>query len=169
MYRNGEEIFDFGAQNSEDFCIYRGNGNSDVFLKPVRIINCNDRSKEMCHSAAQFSSPNTYTYDPITQVEYPIYDLKSIDYSELDHCSLVILDSNIDAPLPQYFRAQGSIQTTRSGFVFNNVYREGPYCVMQIISHPCDPTCAVLYINANDERLNNRNIFTRKLILPSLL
>lgn len=159
-------VYSFGEKDGKNFRIYHGMGVLDVFLKPIRIINLKPESEIISESARNFSSPTTGSYDKRIFVNYPIYTPDSIDIDEVKHSSIIVLDCNSGSEISEYLRERSEIQMNLDGFSYQGKEHRGKYNIMQILKHPYDPECTILYINSNDEKMYRRNLFTRELIIP---
>ena len=156
----------FGEKDYVGFRIYRGLGLIDVYLKPVRILNLCGGSKSVSDSAEKFASPQMNTYDRKIYVNYPIYTTGNIESLGAEHCSIIIFDCCTNGGFGDYLRSMCEIGTDENGFKYLGRHYDGEYCVMQIVRHPIDPSCSILYINANSEGVYRKNFFTRDFILP---
>lgn len=156
------------AQGFKDnICYYKGTGLLDVYLSLVKVINCNDSDDKLRDVAEAFAHPITNTMYSYIYVDYPIKNTDEILKST--NSSLIIVDNNcasLNRELAQ-IRSLLPIQMDKNGYSYNGQRKNGPYCLMQVISNPWKNDCSILYINTNDKTLFSSNFFTRKAIIPS--
>ena len=55
----------------------------------------------------------------------------------------------------------------KDGFEYKGVFVNGKYCIMQILENPWDYKSSILYVNTNSIGMYNKNLFSRKFIIPS--
>lgn len=145
---------------------YKGAGLLDVYLSPMRIINCCTDNAEMTKVANAFSHPVTNTFHPDIYVDYPIYATDHI--GNCKNYSLIVIDSNQEANTDlALIRAKLPIKMNTNGYSYKGNFYNGKYCIMQVIASPWDNDKSILYINTNDVNLYKRNLFTRTMIMPT--
>lgn len=188
IYLNGFE-FPINGRNriefvcSENGCIisdtkptlptmYKGTGLIDVYLNPVRVINCKCGNEYFEKAAMSFKKPTTSTYEP-SSAEYPVYSIND----DILHCgdflkdnSFVVLDS-LDYAEENYFldtvKNNLHLICDKDGYEYLDNWYGCEYCIMQITENPWNREKSVLYICTNNETLFRKNLFVRQLILPS--
>ena len=142
----------------------KGLGLLNVYLDPVNIYVPDMDNAVLMKAAETFSHPRTNGFDPSVNIRYPI---KSIhDISTETEKSIIILDCNSENKMLGKIRATLNIAMDQTGFFYKGVYYKGNYCIMQITSDTAYGK-HLLYINCNDTHLLARNLFTRKIVLPS--
>ena len=96
-----------------------------------------------------------------------------VNYSELEagiensDRSYVILDNGEDNLLLKIIREKAIVLCGKRGWKYKEEEYNGKYCVQQIIESPWNPERSIHLISYNDENMLNKNIFTRKLVIPS--
>ncbi len=61
------------------------------------------------------------------------------------------------------------IYTDDIGYRYKDIVFEGAYCCMQILPNPWNSSKHILYITYNDENIIQRNLFLRRMVLPSYI
>ena len=149
----------------KDICHYRGTGLLDVYLTPLKIINGDPNSELFNNVANSFAHPVTNTDYTYIYVNYPILKISSI--KEIDDCSYVIIDNNFNSNLLDEIRTYLPIEMDEYGYRYKGIDFQGDYCIMQIVANPKYKDKSILYINTNNPVLYKKNLFTRKVIMPS--
>ena len=146
---------------------HKGNGLLDVYLEPLCIVKPNTEDDDYCKLANNFSNPSTNGYDTQIYVNYPIKTYK--DFAELqfnkDKC-LIVIDNLMNNNYLKKIRTQATVKTTQKGYTYLNTKYSGKYCIMQIVDNPYNNK-KILLITANDKKLIQDNIFTRKVFMPT--
>ena len=132
----------------------------------MSIINFAPEVESIVSSSLQFSSPKTNTYAPKIYVSYPIYTEDTLDIPSFENRSLIVLDNNSLNEFACKLKSMCEIQMDSGGFSYQDKRYEGGYCIMQILRHPQNPNCSILYINANDADMYHKNFFTRAVTMP---
>lgn len=154
--------------------MYKGTGLIDVYLNPVRIINCNCEDEHFDKVVTSFKKPSMNTYVP-SSAEYHVYTLDDELLCEEDfrkNNSFVVIDSpdiNKDNIFLNTIRSNLHITCTLNGYEYLDKRYECEYCIMQIAENPWDQEKSVLYVCTNNENLFGRNRFIRQLVLPSYI
>ena len=146
----------------------KGLGLLDVYLKPMRIIIPDKNNKTISNIASTFSKPSTNGFETIVYVEYPIIKIPD-RIASIEEISLIIIDANYNHPFFNEVRALCPIKTDSTGFEYKSNRKNTDYCIMQMIQNPNNTNFSILYINYNKERLAERNLFTRKVVLPTYM
>ena len=145
---------------------YKGSGLLDVYLSPMRIINCCLDNAEMSKVANAFAHPVTNTAHPEIYVDYPIYEAG--DIVNYKYYALIVIDSNLDVNADlELIRSRLPIQMDKQGYKYKGQFVEGKYCIMQVIANPWASDKSVVYINTNAIDLYRLNLFTRNMIMPT--
>jgi hypothetical protein len=163
---DGTDTFAFGRADKEKFKIYHGTGLLDVYLTPMSIVNFAPSVEAVVNATNQFASPKTNTYSPQLEVSYPIYTPDTLDALSFEDRSMIVLDHNSKNNFACELRIRCEVQMDEDGFSYQGKRYEGDYCVMQILKHPNNPSCSILYINANNAGLYHKNFFTRSVTIP---
>lgn len=163
---SGNNYFQMTDSLDDDICYYKGTGLLDVYFSPMRIINCNPQNSILTHVASVFSNPKTNTAYTYIHANYPIKSMKDID--SFTDFALIIIDNNccLNEKLSYIYKLL-PIQMNDTGYIYKGIAVECKYCIMQVITNPWSSNKSILYINANDENLYNKNLFTRKLLMPT--
>jgi hypothetical protein len=143
----------------------KGMGLLDVYLGPMRII-ADTTMKDIADVADAFSHPSSNGFDPVVYVDYPIYETSEIK-SLMMAKNLIIIDNHSESDYLIEIRKHMKIVTTKDGYEYLGVKQKGSYCCMQVVANPYDTQKSILYINCNDVRLFKKNLFTRKVVIPS--
>lgn len=141
----------------------KGLGILDVYLDPVRIVaGCpHDALQKAAHA---FSQPSSNGFDANIDVCYPI--IPAMDFALVDS-NLIIVDACGQYAQFEELSKGLPIQMEADGFTYNGHKQTGGYCVMQIVPNPCHPSSSIVYAGTNQPGLYGKNLFTRKVILPS--
>ncbi|MCI9448840.1 MAG: hypothetical protein HFE30_01115 [Clostridiales bacterium] len=154
-----------------NFEIYKGNGLLDVYLSPLNIIKLDANSTIIEKTAKSFASPNTHTYIPTTEINYPIYSDEELSNSDFNYSSsMIILDNCCREKRPEIIDSilsKAEIKTDANGYTYGSHSCDGKYMVMQILKNPFNESTSILYINTNSEKLYQSNLFTRNVTIPS--
>jgi len=146
----------------------KGTGLLDVYLDCMSIVAPDNASAVIRKIAGRFSTPSSNGFDPKVYTQYPIVFSSDTDES-LKERNLVILDMNGNNSFLQQIQDKLPIKTDASGFAYLGQRYEGDYCVMQVISSPYDKTKSILVISASSEEVWRKNMFTRKVVIPSYI
>ena len=161
--KRGFEVVNFF---DEDFCYYKGTGLIDVYLSPMRIINCDLNDSSLMDVSNVLAHPNMNTVYPYIDVNYPIKTMDEID--NYTNYALTIIDNNCSSNKNlQLIRDQLPIQMNSKGYMYKGNTVVCKYCIMQVIANPWDRDKSILYINTNDKELYVKNLFTRKMTVPT--
>lgn len=165
IYSSNHFILSDG-KNDDITPIYKGNGILDVYVSPMRIINCTN--DDNWNSVAEnLSSPITYGFVKEIDVNYPIYNEHQIDDSILQNALIILDDLSSDNEIIETVRMCAKIKVFSEGYTYKNTKYIGDYLIMQIMQNPWNSNRSILLINCNSTSLLNKNMFTRKLILPA--
>ena len=144
---------------------YKGLGLLYPYLFPLRIIT-NKYDEALMNVATVFSSPSANSYDPTIYVKYPIDDFLEFNISE--KYKYIIIDNNSENSLIKTIRYNCKVKTSIHGTSYKDFEYIGDYIVMQMIYAKIDgKNLCALYINTNNPELFKKNIFTRRLFIPS--
>ncbi|MCI8332105.1 MAG: hypothetical protein HFE78_04705 [Clostridiales bacterium] len=146
---------------------YKGNGLLDVYLDPLCILCCDVNNAVIISTSKNFSEPYVNGFDSKIHVKYPIFTLHTITKSVLYNHSLIIVDYNIKNDTLMRLRQNCPVITDERGYVYGDKRYDGAYSIMQIVQNPWNPQYNIVYVNTNDAKMYSKNLFTRKLILPT--
>ncbi len=148
--------------------MHRGSGLLDVYLVPMTVLIPQSCSEAQRKVAAAYSEPYCNGFIPKVFIDYPIAAYDELYLAE-DHCerSYVVIDDLSDNGNLKLFRENAHISVDREGWTYQGEVHSGRCCVMQIMNSPLNPSYSILLISCNDEKMLQRNIFTRKVIIPS--
>lgn len=115
------------------------------------------------------SAPETNAIANILNVKYPIItdNLFDKDTTFASDSNIVFIDNNCGSNHSEQIKKLCKIKTDENGYSYKGYRYNGDYCIMQIIPNPKNEKHSVLYINTNNVNLFNRNLFTRKVIIPT--
>lgn len=154
--------------------MYKGTGLIDVYLNPVRVIYSKCGSEYYDKAVASLKKPSTNTYDP-SSVEYPMYSTDDEVLCEegfRNSNSFVVIDSLNDTENNSFLstvRTNLHVICDKDGYEYLGRRYNCEYCIMQITENPWNCEKSVLHVTANNEKLFEKNLFTRQLILPSYI
>ena len=146
----------------------KGCGLLHVYLGPMEIGVSDLENQKLVRVAKMLSSPLSNGYYNKISVNYPICQLNQIRPLE-NVKNYILIGGDMDTISKQAkIDLQKYIKTSLDGFTYQQTKFSGKYCVMQIVPHPKDLRKSILLIQANDEKMLGRNMFTRKLVIPFL-
>ena len=146
----------------------KGFGLLDVYMDPLSIVTPPNPSNYELNTVTAYSEPYCNSIIPRIYVKYPV-----IDYNELNAAdykadrSYVVIDNGEENSVLSTIRAKATVKYDNKGWSYNGSRYVGKYCVQQIIESPWNPENSIHLISYNDESMLNKNIFTRKLVIPS--
>lgn len=147
----------------------KGTGLLDVYLGPMRIAVADPDNRALMRAAEAFSAPVTNGYDGTIYVRYPIVPAGELTAAD-KACHLIVLDDlSGEGGWLSEVRARCPIRMDAAGITYRDQRREGAYCSMQVIPNPAAQERSILHIGVNDPALLRRNLFTRKVVIPSYL
>lgn len=139
----------------------KGNGLLDVYMDSMIVLTDDNPSEKMKKCAETLAHPKTYGFDEELYVDYPVLNFKNINYN----VNKIILCNDFDKILS--YGLVPIIKFDKEGFFKNGIYNKGPYLIMQAFKDKNNKT--ILLISTNDENLYMRNIFTKKIIIPTTI
>ncbi len=145
----------------------KGTGLLDAYFGPVSILVGDLKNKSLLASAQNFAHPNCSGFDPRIYVDYPILDIRK--YPGIRNTNLIIIDCNIEHFYLEHLRGLCPITMEEDHFSYMGEQFYGDYCIMQVIPSPDNPDNSILYINCSQPELLRKNLFTRKLVIPSYI
>lgn len=158
--------FEICSYLDENICYYKGTGLLDVYMSPLRVINCNPDNVTMKNACNTFCHPITNTAYSYIYVDYPVITEREITDNICN--ALIIIDDNCAVDeIINSIRNNLPIQMNSDGYCYKGKTVRGKYCIMQIIANPWFLDKSILYINTNDASLYSRNLFTRTVMIPS--
>ena len=162
---NDDTIISPASYQPNESCYDKGNGLLDVFADELEILVANS-SSQLLKCAEMLSSPFSAGADPQIHVKYPINLIDNA--SGFPNKNLILINNNIINSITKKVSSLCAIHMDESRFVYLNTIFESKYCILQIVSNPTNSEKNILYINTNDLNLLEKNLFTRRLIIPSL-
>ncbi|MBB5194870.1 hypothetical protein [Anaerocolumna cellulosilytica] len=147
----------------------KGLGILDVFTAPLKIYIPENHSRIVFDTAEKFSSPLTYGVINKFDIKYPIDSIKNYDASQCKNHNMVFIAVNNNIQdIEQYFgtNMRIPIKTYSDYFQYKDRKYFEDYCILQIIANPDDNERSILFIHANNEKLLQRNLLTRNVIIP---
>lgn len=170
---NQDYLFNNFVENSIDFLLtdkaeksYKGTGLLNVYRDKMRII-VPEKSDNNIYSIAQnYSMPNCNGFVSKIFVNYPIYQYDELTKSP-DYNMVIIDDLSLDKCFVQKIREHAKIKYNSSGFEYKGLLYNGDYCLQQIIENPFNKNYCILLISTNNISLFKKNLFTRKVIIPT--
>jgi len=167
LYKTNEDRYILNDRYLECLNLHKGTGLLDVYLDPLAIVLCcND--KNIIELAEKFSKPETFTQRPAINIKYPIFRSDDIEIVDCLEKSLIIIDNlSLHNSFLYKIRKQGFFDVDKDGFEYLGKKYNTDYCIMQIIKNPFDQRYNILHIVSNDSKLFLKNVFLRKIILPS--
>ncbi len=147
---------------------HKGNGLLDVFLDPLSIITPVECSEVIGKTAEAYSEPHCNGFIPEVYIKYPIMNYEGLyEASDKAERSYVIIDDGSTHPLLYEIRKSAKISCDAIGWTYNGQMHPGKYCVQQIVNSPWNSRRNIHLISYNDSTMLKKNLFTRKLIIPS--
>jgi hypothetical protein len=142
----------------------KGRGIIDVYLDPVVI--CGTKTdKYVCEVADALSKPVSNGANPVIDVEYPIVDTSvPVDFAE---SNVIMIDNGEETEQLDAVRTLCKIKTYDWGYEYRGIKYKCQYCIMQILANHENSSYSILHIKSNEPALYRKNLFTRRMILPS--
>jgi|GEM_PF-3047045 len=145
----------------------------DIYMKPVLIVlpsrfRSGEEERLLRQAADQYARPHTASWDPDVYVSYPIVGADELSPDEAAGCNLIVFacDPDDHAWLAAV-RSKLRVQLTVDGCRWDTQSRQAPYLVQFIQPNPLHPNNKLLITAASDPELFVRNVFTRRLVIPS--
>ena len=143
----------------------KGMGLLDVYLGPLFILVGNPEKKQLLEAAEAFAHPGCNGFDPRIYVDYPIRAVSG--FSRECETNQIIIDCNAKHFYLEQLRRLCPITMEKDGFCYMGRQFHGDYCIMQVIPATENPDNSILYINCSRPDMLRKNLFTRKVIIPS--
>lgn len=160
---------------TENTAPYKGTGLVDGYIALMKTVNLCPESKILSDIANAIRLPRSNTYDGGEAASYSFIDrdadeLKDAEFLRGRSFAVVTkrpseYTSNFAASVDRMLE----IHTDADGYEYRGARTDGPYCVMQIARSPWSPTCSVLHVSTNDEETARKNVFTKRILLPSYI
>lgn len=150
--------------------LHQGYGLLDVYLDPVTIVIPNECSKEIADTANAYSTPHCNGFIPRIYVSYPIITFDRAEQSDTirESKSMIVIDDfSENSAFVSTLRENAPIKAKKNGWTYKEKTHEEHYCLQQIFENPWNPSRSVLLISTNDTALLRKNLFTRKIIVPT--
>ena len=156
---------------NDEFRIYKGTGIIDIYLAPMRIVNCNIGNECFDNVANTIQTPRVNTYEGITYVKYPILsedEFECLEDTSPGKYSFVIIDDTTKkSSRLKTVRQSLKITTSPDGYEYNGNTTHSDYCIKQVTESPWNSKCSILHISTNNAELFKKQLFLRQMILPS--
>ena len=144
---------------------YKGTGLLNVYRDKMKIYIPEKKNSDIYSIAQNYSNPSCNGFVSKIYVNYPIYQFNEFDNN--NSCNMVIIDDlSSDCTFIRKIRKHAKITYDKFGFEYGNDWKGG-YCLQQIIENPFNKNYCILLISANDITLLKKNLFTRKVIIPT--
>lgn len=142
-----------------------------IYLNGVKVIvplsyNSGEERTEINKLAEKIAHPKTNSYYADINVKYPICNH---GHRDMLFCpeNLVIISGPDYAPLLREIKDRLLVKFDKEGFYYNSRYHEGDYSLIFIQENPYNPNTYILVVYANNTALLGKNIFLRKIVLPT--
>ncbi|MCD1257603.1 hypothetical protein B5M42_001965 [Paenibacillus athensensis] len=144
-----------------------------IYTKPVIIVlpsrfRSAEEERQLRRAADQYARPHTASWDPDIYVSYPIVGADELTPEATAGCHVIVFACDPDDH--DYLAAISSklkVQLTVDGCRWDAQSREAPYLVQFIQNNPLHPADKLLIVAASHPDLFVRNVFTRRLVIPS--
>lgn len=148
--------------------LHKGYGLLDVYLDPLSIVIPTNCTEAMMNTATAYSEPFCNGIIPKIYVQYPIinYDDLMSSSSKAER-SYVLIDDGSEHSLVSKIRERAVIHCDRWGWTYKGHTHYGKYCAQQIVNSPWNSSMNILLISCNDLTMLKKNLFTRKLVIPT--
>lgn len=167
---NGTNAIEVDRFDNEFHC-YKGTGLIDVYLTPMRIVNCDIGNECYDDVASTVQTPRVNTYEGVTYVKYPIFsenEFECLEDTSLTKYSLVIIDDTAkNNSRLESVRQKLKIKTYHDRYEYNGNAITSNYCIMQVTESPWNPERSILHISTNNVELFKKHFFLRQMLLPS--
>lgn len=148
--------------------MHKGSGLLDVYLDPLSIVMPADGADCIKKTAAAYAEPNCNGFLSRVYVKYPIVSYEEwACTADLAERSYVIIDDGSPHPLLEQIRQNTKVAVDRAGWTYNGAAHPGKCCVQQIVGSPWNPARNIHLIRCNDPAMLQKNLFTRKLVIPT--
>ena len=148
----------------------KGFGLLDVFFDPLSVIVPDQLSDPVAKTATAYSEPHCNTILPRIYIRYPILSYTDfLTAANKGSGSLVLIDDGSEQKWLSAARAEAPVRVDREGWEYRGKHYPGRYCVLQCIENPWNREFSLLLIQYSDAEMLNRNLFTRKLSIPSYI
>ena len=160
---------------TENTAPYKGTGLVDGYIALMKTVNLCPESKILSDIANAIRLPRSNTYDGGEAASYSFIDrdadkLKDAEFLRGRSFAVVTKrPSEYTSDFAASVDRMLEIHTDADGYEYRGARTDGPYCVMQIARSPWSPTCSVLHVSTNDEETARKNVFTKRILLPSYI
>ena len=143
----------------------KGTGLLDVYLNSMRIILPKNESEVLRKIAENFARPHSNGFDPVIYTNYPIY-LDSEVPEHIFSYNLILFDVLDTNQCVKRLKDKLMVQYDNTGYTYKGVHVDTEYVIMQVVPNPYNSALSIMVISTNSESLLQKNLFTRKLIIP---
>lgn len=137
-----------------------------VYSSSMRIIIDDFADEIMTKTAEKLAKPTSSGMNPEIDVDYPIYKSSNLPTDIYKHNLIYMQDISKKNKLFDAFRRELVVECLSDGFIYKQEKYLGDYVYMQFISQQPDNK-AMLAIITNNEKLLNKHILLRKVVIPS--
>lgn len=145
---------------------YKGTGLLNVYRDKMRVIIPEKSNANMYSVAQKYSMPSCNGFISKIYVNYPIYQFSELQKT-FDFNMVIIDDILSENNFIRRIRKHAKIKYNKSGFEYNDITYNEDYCLQQIIENPFNKNFCILLISTNNVDLLKKNLFTRKVIIPT--
>lgn len=150
----------------------QGMGILDIYMDCLKVVIPsqfdNDEIESSINKVAKnLSNPTTLGEIPNIRYYCPICEAEEQDDSRFADTNLLLVGAGNNLGMLTTYRGRLPVHIEKGGYYYDSTYHKGSYCIMFITSNPNNPKRKMLVIYANDHVLFEKNIFTRRLIIPS--
>ena len=168
QYING--CFKLSDSESTHIKKYKGTGIIDVYLDPLKFINC-VYDEQYNTVIEKFMSPLYNTSGGGCSINYPLFtecDIAKPSDLFISQNSFVIINANSEkSNIIKTIKNSLFIEMDSEGYTYFDKSYLNNYIIMQIIENPYNKNMSILYVNTNNPKLFSKNIFCRKIVLPT--
>ncbi len=168
QYQN--ECFELSGGENTHIKKYKGTGLVDVYLDPLKFINC-VYEEEYSTAIDKFMTPSYNTSGGGCSVFYPLFSECEMDEKPdlfFSQNSFVVVNTNSEkSSFVKTIKNGLFIKMNAEGYSYLGKTYVGNYIIMQIIENPYNKNMSILYVNTNNPKLFSKNVFCRKIVLPT--
>ena len=148
--------------------LHKGNGLLDVYLDPLSIVVPPKASRSINEVAIAYSEPHCNGFIPKVYIKYPIIDYDNVCHAiDFTERSYVVIDDGSNHPFLCEIRKKAKVICNSLGWIYKDKEYKGSCCVQQIVNSPWNQCRNIHLISYNDTTMLKKNLFTKKLIIPT--
>lgn len=150
----------------------KGMGILDIYMDRLKVVipseYTNEDEERIIKKIAQnFSKPQCRGWDPTLHVNYSIVNDDKLTKEDLQGCNLIVVDVNGNNKLIEKIKNELPFKFDERGYLYQDNYKKGDYTLVFIVPNPMNESKKILVVCSNKYRLLKKNIFTRKVIIPT--